>query len=1387
MPFVGAAVSAVGSAFAAGGILASGGALSLLGKLLVSTAISLVTRALTDDPVAPGIRNVRTQTGGVNPASFILGRYATAGTAVCPEMSYGVLGGFGIQAEVPNEFLVYVIDVGDIPGGIGLEDVIIDGVSITLGLAPEYLPGIPIYEMQTDPVTGLEYSVKVGERPGSSKGLPGTGAYAGQIWVKFRDGTDTEADPYLREVFWKYPERPWTADMIGRGMPLVIVTLRRNPALFATWPECRFVVGGIPLYDWRRDSTAGGVGAQRWANPATWQPSENPVVQIYNILRGIDFGEGFVWGGEAPASAFRVAEWSVEANKADIPVPLDGGGTEPAYRAGFEVTGFDEPAAIIAQLLRGCGGQIADVGGVWRIRIGAPALPVWAFGDDDVIVSSPQDYAPFPSLDATYNAITATFPDPELGWEPTEAPPRYNAGWEALDQGRRLPADLNLSATPYPNQVQRVMRAYIEGERRFANHMLTLPPEGGRLEPLDTVSWASQANGYAAKAFEMTEIAHDLIGGNAQVSLREVDPADHNWTPAFELPFNRPSMVVVPRPSAQVGGAVVSAVSLLDGGSTARRPAIRLAWSAPSKGVFRGLEWELRLAGQVEVRQGSTQAVTAGEVVIAEGILPATDYQLRARWVADQAVDWTPWLAVITADVRVGVADLDDALADAVTPDTTPPAVPTGLAASTSVLADGRGLLALTWTAPTDSDLSGYQVRVRIGTGNFVTPTVASARFEAAIIPGQTFSAQVLAFDTSGNRSAYTALVNGTALRDTAPPAVPAGLAVTPGYQLLWLKWAANTESDFHHYEIREQTAATPAPVLATTATFSSTGDQMARSGLPDNATRHYWIRGVDASGNKSAWSSRVQGLTAASAGINAAALEGLVNAASFATSIKPVEVLTALPPAPHVLGRQVFLTTDAKLYRNTGSGWTRAVDGLDLASNSVTTGAVAAGAINTAQLAAGAVTAAKMLVGDMTNLVPDGSLTDPEVWGVPTSGWTIVNPTTTLSSVESVGSIQWTSGVYLSGKSFAVYPGQEYYMSYQVARLSAGQYRVWANIEWLDRLGDVIAKDTLKPDPVIITTGGVFKPEGSFTAPVLAVSARWQWAVNGAGTTATVIAFWAPAVRAKASGELIVDGSIQARHITTGELITSTAQIAEAVITDANIANLNASKLDVGTVTADKMNSASLGVAGLSVFGGELKSNGFATGVSGWRIKNDGDVELNSLVVRQDMIAKGAVTTSRLIDSLSSTTITATTFSTAQKLGKDVEDLVLSPANDPTGPFFPLVGSLGDRPLQVTINATIRAAVAPAAVYFRVEGFVPLTGLWQPLGTDQQTKAVFFAGMQGVDISHTAVGFSGGNGADLNFYSKLRLKAYVESDAPFSARSVVVSNVVCMFRQVTR
>ena len=447
-----AALSAGASFGAALGATALGGFLTTFtGRLLTSVALSALGGALASKPKTPGITTENTATGGANPLGFILGVSATAGDAVCPPMSHGSAG------KTPNAYLTYVIALGDIAGQT-LDRVAIDGSFVTLGT-----------------VAHADY------------GLPVTGKYDGKAWIKYYDGSQTAADPMLLAKYGSYPERPWLSDMIGTGVPYVICTFRYDRELFTAFPSTLFECGGIKLYDPRKDTTIGGSGAQRWGQPATYAATRNNAVIAYNIARGITIPGLGVWGGSIDGADLPNASMFAAMNECDVTI---GTPAVAQYRAGIEVRVDVEPASIVEELLKGCLGNIAEAGGEIKFRIGGPGLPVYFMTDDDIIVTKSQDFDPFPNASARKNGIDAKYPDPETVWKAKSAPSRYNTTWETEDGGRRV-SSLDLPACPFPDQVQRVMFAYIADERRFRKHGLTLPPDAAILEPLDVVSWSS--------------------------------------------------------------------------------------------------------------------------------------------------------------------------------------------------------------------------------------------------------------------------------------------------------------------------------------------------------------------------------------------------------------------------------------------------------------------------------------------------------------------------------------------------------------------------------------------------------------------------------------------------------------------------------------------------------------------------------------------------------------------------------------------------------------------------------------------------------------------------------------------------------------------------------
>lgn len=584
-------------------------------QIVGSVALSALAQALLPKPRSGGIQTDTTQEGGTQSQSFIVGTYATAGTRIAPRMTF----------DKSHREMRDVIQLSDLPI-TAISRIAINGA----------------YRDMTPDVTHAGY----------------TWDYSGELYAAdVYYGNQTAAAANLMLNYSGAVERPWQSDMIGRDMAYVVMSYYFDQEKHSGWPEALFEVQGIRLYDVRKDSTAGGSGAHRWTNPATWEWSENPCVIIYNILRGIALPDGRVWGGECTSDDLPLSVWAAAMNKCDEAVPLAAGGTVPRYRCGFEIkVGEDEPIEIIEELLKSCSGSIVEIGGVYKVRAGGPGLPVYFFSDDELLVTSGHVFTPFAGLAETFNTIYATYPEPGQKWESHDAPERSDAAYVTEDQGRILPVNVTLPCVPYAGQVQRLMRAWLKDNRRWRRHTIALGHYAAGVEPLDTVAWTSEDNGYTVKNFEVAQVVEsaDLV---QQWELREVDPTDYDWSTSDELPTYVPSVL----PDAPVNWPVpnwsVSPAVVQDGAGRDRRAGLRFQWTGADVSA-NAILVQIRVQGLTNTWTYTIADVDAGDVIYSQGILPEVTYEARARLRQPGPTEWTPWLAATTAELRLGPQDL---------------------------------------------------------------------------------------------------------------------------------------------------------------------------------------------------------------------------------------------------------------------------------------------------------------------------------------------------------------------------------------------------------------------------------------------------------------------------------------------------------------------------------------------------------------------------------------------------------------------------------------------------------------------------------------------------------------------------------------------------------
>ncbi|QPC87423.1 phage tail protein [Mesorhizobium sp. NBSH29] len=613
------------------GMLAS----TAIGKLVIGVALQYGASLLQKmrnkgKEQVPGIKTT-IEIGGISPQSFIVGTFATAG-----HLPYA--NSWGTVNKTPNAGLCQVISLSDLPVTSISNDVWMNGAKLTRNpaLGDQTLShswfGTGSYPFPTYTKNGFYF-----------------------LFAKYFPQGSTTPDAKLSEKFGADPVRPWTNDMVGRGVAYVILTSEVERDLFKDRPQALWIVEGIALYDPRKDSSVGGSGAQRWGSPETFAFSDNPAVIIYNILRGIYFGATKVYGGDIPALRLPLSSWFAAMNECDVIVE-----GERQFRSGYEIRVEQEPLEVIEELLKACNARMAENGGIYKIHVGAPALPAYFFTDENVVISESQSSDPFPGLENTFNGVSASYPDQDAAWAMKDAPLRTNALYVASDDGRANIASVQFNAVPYPLQVQRLQKSLLEANRRFARQRITLPPEAWLLEPLDTASWSSTRNGYSSKIFEISAM-DDLENVNQAVSLLEVDPSDYSWTPGTDkLPFTvGPISPITPAPQPIIDWYAEPAV-VYDTNGKARRPAIKLSWDGVQADL-QGVEYEIRLAStSAHVYRGRTDQPQTGSSIISQSLLPAETYQARGRYIpfTNRQTLWSGWLTVTTPDLRFGPEDI---------------------------------------------------------------------------------------------------------------------------------------------------------------------------------------------------------------------------------------------------------------------------------------------------------------------------------------------------------------------------------------------------------------------------------------------------------------------------------------------------------------------------------------------------------------------------------------------------------------------------------------------------------------------------------------------------------------------------------------------------------
>lgn len=634
MIFTAIATALLSGTFLAGSALATGllaGGLSLAASVGLSYAAqALAGKPKTNTQVDHFSVQTTLQTGGDVPRSFNLGYSATAGS-----LAYANF--WGNDGGTPNAYITKVIPIGDLPGGT-LQEVWVNGVKCTLGDTADPDMGYPVVEYKKD---GKDH-----------------------VWIKYYDGTQTEADAFLVSKV-STTAHPYESTRVGVGVSYVIATALVNDTLFTGIPDYTFAHSGIPLYDPTKDDTNGGTGSHRYSDPSTWGGDGDnlPAVQAYNVLRGFYFQGKWVYGFQSmTAPRLPNVNWNAQIDKCRATV-TGASGDEPAYRSGGQVNVSAQIGNTLQTILTTCQGKLSEIGGFYKIHLGAPDSSTFSFTDDDILSSEEQNFAPFFGLADSINGISATYPDPAQAWQMVPAPAYVVDAMVTRDGGRQLLANPSFDFVPYPEQVQRLQKSAVDEAARERRNTVVLPPQYWIVEPGDIGEWTSARNGYVSKLFR-ADVVTDRANLDVGLALTEVDPSDYDWDTSTDYRPVVGGSTVIQRPAPQgIVDWFAEGVVLKDAAGNNRRPAIRMTWDGDMPGVS-GVRYAVRLKSDASfVTSGSTDQLAAAAIVISQSLLPNTQYQVQGQYIpsAPRDVLWSDWLDVTTPNTLLTALDFDPA------------------------------------------------------------------------------------------------------------------------------------------------------------------------------------------------------------------------------------------------------------------------------------------------------------------------------------------------------------------------------------------------------------------------------------------------------------------------------------------------------------------------------------------------------------------------------------------------------------------------------------------------------------------------------------------------------------------------------------------------------
>jgi len=940
----------------------------------------------------------------------------------------------------------------------------------------------------------------------------------------------------------------------------------------------------------------------------------------------------------------------------DQAITLAAGGTQPRYTLDGLIDTANSKKDNIEGMLTAMAGSLSYSGGEYFISGAAYVTPTVTI-DESVMVGGIEVQTK-QSRRSLYNGVKGVFRSEDEDYVVADYPAQLSSTFSTED-GDPIYLDLALPFTTNNVRAQRIAKLALLRSRQQTAISVPCNLSALKFRAGDNIMVTNAKMGWSAKVFQVTGYDLSLSGsGEIVVNVQAIETAAaiYDWTSSDQQDY-------------LAGGEVA-----LYNGRTTQPP--------------------------------TSLAVTSTTVVASDGtLLPS----LRLNWTA-------------SADIFVTHYEVQYQRGSAI--------IDLGSIAANYDTSENYGLI--DDAASVLLDYGSIDEAVETDEPDYNSTSVTTPQYIiVGVTPSANYNIRIRAVNELGVKSNFVTL-SGLAQGDTDAPAIPDSVTASGGLKEVTISWVPPTDPDYSHVEVWENTVNNFA---TSTKTSVAGGDSFTRTGLGYNVLRYYWLKSVDYSGNISAESSVASATTlfvdtdSFSQAVNdlfsesgAYGIEpvsslpasgdfngqikyhttenklyrwdsatsawtddifsiesGTVDAASFASGIEPISILTALPnPSGYTGPKLVFLTTDSKIYRYTGSAWTSEIPAADiggaLASANFpndlrpieivtalpTTGnfqgrqvflttdnktyrydgtafiaTIATtdlqGTIASTQLASAAVTNAKIAVNAIQgDVIAAGAITAAKILDGAISELKLANDAVTTAKIAAdaitadviaAGAI--TSDAITAGAITSLKLADDAVTNAKIAVDAVQGDVIAANAITADKLLDGAVSE-LKIASGAVTTAKI--ATDAITAGVIAAGAITETKIASNAITSAKIAANTITAGNIAAGAITAD-AISANAITTAK-INAGAVVANSIAAD----SITTDKIAAGAITADEIAAAAITtgkIAAGAVTADEISANAITSGKIAANTIVAADIAADAITATE--LSAGSVTTAKL------------------------------------------------------------------------------------------------------------------------------------------------------------